>query len=65
MVHLFQLFFSGGGVNTCLRARATNRTSITLCSNQTLETDRKRGWQADKLDMYIDEGETLKRLKRT
>lgn len=41
-----------GGSDTCLRARASDRTSITLCSNQTLEADTKRCWQADMLDMY-------------
>lgn len=35
---------AGGGLDTCLGAWAPNRTSVTLCSDQTLETDRERCW---------------------
>lgn len=50
--HEIWTLFSCGGSDTCLRARASDRTSITLCSNQTLEADTKRCWRADMLDMY-------------
>lgn len=34
--------FTGGGSDTCLGAEAPDGTSIPLCTDQTLETDRDR-----------------------